>query len=74
MRGQPYIGGLHTQRVSAGYYLAFPVLSICSRQADAITEGVDGRLYFAEPFVAHMTMGEFLSRLSSGKVLKSCAM
>ncbi|PSR72924.1 hypothetical protein PHLCEN_2v11227 [Hermanssonia centrifuga] len=35
-------------------------------RADAITRGPDERLYFAEPHVEHMSMAEFLVRLSSG--------
>ncbi|THG95801.1 hypothetical protein EW026_g5908 [Hermanssonia centrifuga] len=35
-------------------------------RADAITRGPDERLYFAEPHVEHMSMTEFLVRLSSG--------
>ncbi|EKM59074.1 uncharacterized protein PHACADRAFT_249267, partial [Phanerochaete carnosa HHB-10118-sp] len=34
-------------------------------RADAITRGPDDRLYFAEPHVEQMTMGDFLAKLSS---------
>ncbi|KAI0347535.1 Clavaminate synthase-like protein [Trametopsis cervina] len=36
-------------------------------RADAITQGPDGRLYFAEPLAEHMTMAEFLAKLSAGE-------
>ncbi|KAI0732763.1 Clavaminate synthase-like protein [Irpex lacteus] len=37
-------------------------------RADAITQGEDWRLYFAEPLVEQMTMKDFLGKLASGKI------
>lgn len=36
-------------------------------RADAITQGPDGRLFFAEPHVETMTMGRFLEMLHNGQ-------
>ncbi|KAG6821275.1 hypothetical protein H0H93_002385 [Arthromyces matolae] len=35
--------------------------------ADAVTRGPDDKLYFAEPLLQKMTMGEFLTNISAGK-------
>ncbi len=42
--------------------------------ADAITEGSDGRIYFAEPYVCQMSMSELLSRLGTGQVRDVCTL
>lgn len=37
------------------------------RRADAITQGPDSHLFFAEPHVETMTMGRFLEMLHNGQ-------
>lgn len=37
------------------------------RRADAITQGPDGRLFFAEPYVETMSMIRFLEMLHNGQ-------
>lgn len=61
----------HANRVqrTSFYYtlLKSAIKSRYDRRADAITQGIDGKNYFVEPWVENMRMKDLLPRLENGE-------